>query len=94
MYGLSATPQNNAVQHYYVRDNGLGRETIYVVTRLLSTDFYWFVELVHVGRLRKKVLLTESPLEHVSCYSGRRRNTIIGVTKWQFRDGLYADLLF
>jgi hypothetical protein len=65
-----------------------------MVTRLLSTDFCWFVELVRVGRLRKKVLLTESPLEHVSCYSGRRRNTIIGVTKWQFRDGLYADLLF
>jgi hypothetical protein len=61
---------------------------------LLSTDFDWFVELVHVGRLRKKVLLTESPPERVSCYSGRRRKMFIGASKWQFSDGLYAEVLF
>jgi hypothetical protein len=40
-----------------------------MVTKLLSTDFDWFVELVRVGRLREKVPLKESPAGHVSYYS-------------------------
>jgi hypothetical protein len=60
------------VHHYCVCDNG-HRETFSMVTRLLSMDFCWFVELVHVGRLREKVLLEESPVGHVSCYSGQWR---------------------
>jgi hypothetical protein len=43
----------------------------FMVTRLLSADFYGFVELVRVGRLREMVLLKASPAGHVSCYSGR-----------------------
>jgi hypothetical protein len=34
------------------------------------------------------------PLEHVSCYSGWRRKTIIRASKWQFSDGLYTEVLF
>jgi hypothetical protein len=59
---LSTTPYNNAV-HYYVRENGHG-ETIFMVTRLLYTDFYWFVELVCVGRFAEGVLLKESSVRH------------------------------
>jgi hypothetical protein len=70
------------------------RETFSMVTRLLSTDFYGFVELVRVGRLREKVLLKASPAGHVSCYSGRWRQSIVGASKWQFGDGLYAEVLF
>jgi hypothetical protein len=65
-----------------------------MVTRSLSTDFYRFVELVGVGRLREKVVLTESSLEYASCFCGRRRKTIIGASKWQFSDGLYDEVLF
>jgi hypothetical protein len=59
-----------------------------MVTRLLSTDFYWFLELVRVSVLRKKVLLTESPLEHVSCYRGWTKETIVGASKWHLSDEL------
>jgi hypothetical protein len=44
-----------ARHHYCVCDNGCGERRFYMVTRLLSTDFCWFVELVRVGRLREKV---------------------------------------
>jgi hypothetical protein len=31
---------------------------------------------------------------HVSCYSGRRIQSIIGACKWQFSEGLYTEMLF
>jgi hypothetical protein len=70
------------------------RETFSIVMRLLSTDFDWFVELVRDGRLREKVLLKESPVEHLSCCSGRRRVSVFGASEWLFSDGLYAEVLF
>jgi hypothetical protein len=68
-------------------------ETISIVTRLLITDFYLesgvthgegqsIIE-VHVGRLREKVPFKESPADHMSCYTGRRRNTIVGASEMQ-----------
>jgi hypothetical protein len=49
---------------------------------------------VRVGRLRERVLLKGSPVEHVSCYSVRRRKWIVGASEWQCSDGLYAVVLF
>jgi hypothetical protein len=63
MDGLPAMPHNNAVHHYCVCDNRR-RETFSMVTRLLSMDFYWFVELVLIRRLPEEVLLKESGVRH------------------------------
>jgi hypothetical protein len=39
--------------------------------------------------------MKESPAGHMSCYSGReRRQSSAGASKWQFSDGLYAEVLF
>jgi hypothetical protein len=35
-----------------------------------------------------------SPAGHVSCYSGRCRQSIVGASKWRSSDGLYAEVLF
>jgi hypothetical protein len=56
---FSTTPQNNAVNIITYATMEI-RNTISMVTRLLSTDFYWFVNLVRVRRLPEEVLLKES----------------------------------
>jgi hypothetical protein len=66
------TQQCKYVSSSYIDDTGSSipllhtlqwtrREMFSMVIRLLSTDFCWFVELVHVGRFWEKVLLKESP---------------------------------
>jgi hypothetical protein len=44
--------------------------------------------------LGQKVPLKECAAGHVSRYSGRWRQSIIGASEWQFSDGLYAEVLF
>jgi hypothetical protein len=91
MDGLSATPHNNAVHYYYERDN------VHVeIERERERDVLYSYELLRVrgDRLREKVLLKECPVEHVSCYRGRRRKTIVGSSELLFSDGLYAEVLF
>jgi hypothetical protein len=86
---VSTLSRNNAlVQHCYMLNIGHGKRRFYLVTILLCTDFYWFVSWVRVGRLREKVPLKESHAGHVSCCSGRWRQSILGASKWQFSDRL------
>jgi hypothetical protein len=85
MDGLSATPHNNAV-HYYVRDNGHGE----ICFLRISIDLWsWFV----LGDCDRRSC-SGSPAGHVSCYSGRWRKSIVRASRWQFSDGLYAEVLF
>jgi hypothetical protein len=46
------------------------------------------VKLVRVGRLPEEVLLKESGVRH------REEQSIVGASKWQLSDGLYAEVLF
>jgi hypothetical protein len=84
MDGISAAPHNNAVQHYFIRDN-VHLERRYLQLRAVT---------VRGDRLREKVLLKESPVEHVNYYRGRRRKSIVGASELQFSDGLYAEVPF
>jgi hypothetical protein len=70
MDGLSATPHNNSVHYYCVRDNGHGER------RFLCLRHCCLRTPIGLGRLPEEVLLKESGVSH----RGDRRQSILGAS--------------